>query len=180
MNPPLNRRVHYRNTKLGFIVKILCRIIILFYFFTLASFSFAQDTSGEEKDWQVACMPQSFCELKQVIIHQDRVAASVSILNAGNHVWLQYLIPIGINIEHGIQLSVDAGTPINTTISNCTITGCAGYLDLTPELLAEMKKGFSLNITFLNPTVYEWFTIQFNLSGFASAFQILVNSPSSG
>jgi invasion protein IalB len=138
-----------------------------------ASFSFAQGNTPVEAGWGVTCLSDRVCELKNEIISGTTVAAITSIFHVRGYTWLQYTIPLGVDIEHGIQLSIDDDEKFETILSSCTVYGCTGRLDLTPEIIERMKQGSALKLFFVRPSVQRVLLITFTLSGFIAGFEEL-------
>lgn len=159
----------------GHMLSKILNFAVLVFTVCYPSLSFSQETPEEADGWHLSCLAQSVCEIRRDITHNSEVAASLKVLNSNSNFWLQYIIPVGISIEQGIQISVDAGEMLVSTISNCTVRGCAGRIDLSPDFVAQMKRGGSLNVFFVDPRSHEIFTIQFSLSGFNNAFGALIN-----
>lgn len=133
----------------------------------------SQESSTTEVGWDVTCLTDRVCELKTEITQNNIVAARVSVFRARGHYWLQYTIPLGVDLKRGVQIAIDEKVKIPTTLDNCTIFGCTGQMDLGPDVVDSLKEGSALNIYFVNPTVQETFVIQFSLTGFTSGFREL-------
>lgn len=145
----------------------------VFLWVLTASFSLAQENTPVEAGWGVTCLTDRVCELKTEIVSGATIAARVSIIHVRGDLWLQYTIPLGVDLERGIQLSIDDGEKFETTMSSCTSYGCTGRLDLTPEIIESMKQGNALRIFFVRPSVQRIFLIPFKLEGFTAGFEEL-------
>jgi invasion protein IalB len=137
----------------------------------------AQNTPTKEiveTGWVASCMSNRVCELKYEISQNAQVAAAVSVFNIRQDFWLQYTIPLGIDLTQGIYIAIDENPNMATLVSSCSVYGCIGKLDLTPSIIAGMKQGESLYIRFINSSTQEQFSITMNLSGFTSGFDDIV------
>jgi invasion protein IalB len=101
------------------------------------------------------------------------VATRISVFDLHGYFWLQYIIRPGIDLIQGISIAVDDGEATNTIISTCKGSGCTGRMDLTPDLITNMKSGENLRLFFISPDNYETFVIDFSLSGFTLGFSEL-------
>lgn len=135
----------------------------------------AQQVSNTETSWDVICLADQVCELKNEILRDTHVAARVSVFHIRGYFLLQYTVPPGIDIQRGISISLDDGEYHPTIISNCTVYGCTGHLDLTSEHIKNMKSGNKLQISFVSPSNQDSYVITFSLSGFTEAFKKLTS-----
>jgi invasion protein IalB len=136
--------------------------------------SYAQEVDITPSSWSSSCLSTQVCELKTEIVRNNSVVARVSIFRMRGYFWLQYTVPPGIDLIHGISIAVDGDESTNTLISNCTNIGCTGHLDLTPRLISSMKSGSNLQLIFINPSNHDPLMIPFSLSGFTSGFDELI------
>ncbi|WP_175502277.1 invasion associated locus B family protein [Aliiroseovarius crassostreae] len=150
-------------------VTYICTQTIFVWVLT-AGLSLAQEKAPAEAGWGVTCLTDRVCELKTEIVSGATVAARVSIIHVRGEFWLQYTIPLGVDLRRGIQLSIDDGESFETTITSCTAYGCTGRLDLTPEIIESMQQGNILRIFFVRPSVQRVFLIPFSLVGFTAGF----------
>ncbi|MEP1767410.1 MAG: invasion associated locus B family protein [Sulfitobacter sp.] len=151
-----------------FVARVYTQTIFVWIF--TASISFAQGNTPVETGWGVTCLSDRVCELKNEIVSGTSIAARISIFHIRGHTWLQYTIPLGVDIERGIQLSIDSGAKFETILSSCTAYGCTGRLDLTPVIVENMKQGNELQLFFVRPSVQRVLLITFTLSGFTAGF----------
>jgi invasion protein IalB len=54
---------------------------------------------------------------------------------------LRVTLPLGMQLAHGTRIVVDTNPPAQSPFSFCYPNGCVADYELTPELLANMKKG---------------------------------------
>jgi invasion protein IalB len=78
-------------------------------------------------------------------------------------------LPLGLNLPVGAKFEVDDGKPIDLQIQTCENRGCYGSAPITPELLAALKSGKQLKVSFQN-LAKETITIPMPLTDFAAAY----------
>ena len=78
-------------------------------------------------------------------------------------------LPLGLNLPVGAKLQVDDGKPIDLQIQTCENRGCYASTPIAPELLAALKSGKQLKVSFQN-LAKETITIPMPLADFAAAY----------
>jgi invasion protein IalB len=78
-------------------------------------------------------------------------------------------LPLGLNLPGGAKLQVDDGTATDMQIQTCEARGCYAGTTIAPELLAAMKSGKQLKISFQNLNK-ETLTVPLPLADFAAAY----------
>jgi invasion protein IalB len=78
-------------------------------------------------------------------------------------------LPLGLNLPVGGKMQVDDGKAIDLTIQTCENRGCYASAPLAPELLAQLRSGKQLKISFQN-MAKETMTIPMPLADFAAAY----------
>jgi invasion protein IalB len=78
-------------------------------------------------------------------------------------------LPLGLNIPNGAKLQVDDGKATDLQIQTCEARGCYAGTVIAPDLLAAMKAGKQLKISFQNLNK-ETLTIPLPLTDFAAAY----------
>jgi invasion protein IalB len=63
---------------------------------------------------------------------------------------LRVTLPLGMQLVHGTRVIVDGNTPLQSPYVICFANGCMSDYDVTPELLANMKKGQNLVVQAIN------------------------------
>src|SRR3954463_12741275 len=63
---------------------------------------------------------------------------------------LRVTLPLGMQLVHGTRVIVDANAPMQSPYVICFANGCMSDYDVTPELLANMKKGQNLTVQAIN------------------------------
>jgi invasion protein IalB len=78
-------------------------------------------------------------------------------------------LPLGLNLPIGAKLQVDEGKAVDVQIQTCEQRGCYANFPVAPELLAQLKSGKELKVSFQN-LAKESMTIPLPLSDFATAY----------
>jgi invasion protein IalB len=79
-------------------------------------------------------------------------------------------LPLGLNIPNGAKLQVDDGKAADLQIQTCEARGCYAGTTITPDLLAAMKAGKQLKLSFQNLNK-ETLTVPLPLADFAAAYE---------
>jgi invasion protein IalB len=78
-------------------------------------------------------------------------------------------LPLGLNIPGGAKLQVDDGVTADMQIQTCEARGCYAGTTIAPDLLAAMKSGKQLKVSFQNLNK-ETLTVPLPLADFAAAY----------
>jgi invasion protein IalB len=78
-------------------------------------------------------------------------------------------LPLGLNLPDGAKLQVDDGKATNLAIQTCEARGCYASSPIAPDLLAVLKSGKQLKVSFQN-LAKETITIPMPLTDFAAAY----------
>jgi invasion protein IalB len=78
-------------------------------------------------------------------------------------------LPLGLNLPVGARFQVDDSKPIELQIQTCENRGCYASTPIAPDLLAALKSGKQLKVSFQNLAM-ETITIPMPLADFATAF----------
>jgi invasion protein IalB len=79
-------------------------------------------------------------------------------------------LPLGLNIPAGAKLQVDDGQVTDLQIQTCEARGCYTGTPIAPDLLAAMKSGKQLKVSFQNLNK-ETLTVPLPLADFAAAYE---------
>jgi invasion protein IalB len=79
-------------------------------------------------------------------------------------------LPLGLNLPVGAKLQVDDGKVAELQIQTCEARGCYANLPITPDVLAAMKTGKQLKVSFQN-LAKETISIPMPLADFATAYE---------
>jgi invasion protein IalB len=78
-------------------------------------------------------------------------------------------LPLGLNLPVGARLQVDDGKPLDLQIQTCENRGCYASTSIGSEMLAAMKSGKQLKVSFQN-MAKETIAIPMPLADFAAAY----------
>jgi invasion protein IalB len=78
-------------------------------------------------------------------------------------------LPLGLNLPGGAKLQVDDGAAADMQIQTCEARGCYAGTTIAPDLLAAMKSGKQLKVSFQNLNK-ETLTVPLPLADFAAAY----------
>jgi invasion protein IalB len=78
-------------------------------------------------------------------------------------------LPLGLNLPVGAKLQVDEGKAIDLQIQTCENRGCYASTPIAPDLLAALRSGKQLKVSFQN-MAKETIAIPMPLSDFAAAY----------
>ena len=79
-------------------------------------------------------------------------------------------LPLGLNLPAGAKLQVDDGRIIDVQIQTCEARGCFASTPIAVDLLAALKSGKQLKVSFQN-LGKETITIPMPLADFAAAYE---------
>jgi invasion protein IalB len=82
---------------------------------------------------------------------------------------LRVTLPLGMQLVHGTRVIVDGNPPAQSPYVICFANGCMSDYDVTPELLANMKKGQYLVVQAINSNGAP-LTLPLPLAEFAKAY----------
>ena len=78
-------------------------------------------------------------------------------------------LPLGLNLPIGAKLQVDEGKPVDLQIQTCENRGCYASTPIAPDLLAALRSGKQLKVSFQN-MAKETIAIPMPLNDFAAAY----------
>ena len=79
-------------------------------------------------------------------------------------------LPLGLNLPAGAKLQIDDGKASDMQIQTCEARGCYANLPVAPDMLAAMRSGKQLKVSFQN-LAKETITIPMPLADFAAAYE---------
>jgi invasion protein IalB len=82
---------------------------------------------------------------------------------------LRVTLPLGMQLVHGTRVIVDGNPPAQSPYVICFANGCMSDYEMTPELLANMKKGQNLVVQAINSNGQP-LTLPLPLAEFAKAY----------
>ncbi|MGY4289881.1 invasion protein IalB [Bradyrhizobium sp. LM2.7] len=78
-------------------------------------------------------------------------------------------LPLGLNLPVGAKLQVDEGKAVDLQIQTCENRGCYASTPIAPDLLASLRSGKQLKVSFQN-MAKETIAIPMPLNDFAAAY----------
>jgi invasion protein IalB len=107
--------------------------------------------------WTKFCLNRDPPAKKYCVIGKDgriesgQIAIAAALLQQeGEKQRLRVTLPLGMVLAYGARMYIDSGQPAQTSFIVCLPNGCAADYELTPELLADMKKGQNLVVQAIN------------------------------
>jgi invasion protein IalB len=79
-------------------------------------------------------------------------------------------LPLGLNLPAGAKFQVDDGKTSELQIQTCEARGCYANLQISPDVLATLKSGKQLKVSFQN-MAKETITIPMPLADFSAAYE---------
>jgi invasion protein IalB len=79
-------------------------------------------------------------------------------------------LPLGLNLPAGAKLQVDDGKASDLQIQTCEARGCYANIQISPDMLAAMKSGNQMKVSFQN-LAKETISIPMPLADFAAAYE---------
>ena len=79
-------------------------------------------------------------------------------------------LPLGLNLPAGAKLQIDDGKTSDLQIQTCEARGCYANMPVAPDMLAAMRSGKQLKVSFQN-LAKETITIPMPLADFAAAYE---------
>ncbi|WP_275287852.1 invasion associated locus B family protein [Halomonas elongata] len=127
------------------------------------------------QDWQVICpqdASQGPCTMNQVITNteNDQPMMRVVIANPpqADSPVMTFLLPLGVRLAPGLQLSVDNGEPVQFPYQVCQQQGCRADVPLQSSLLQSLRGGTSATLSLIAPDGQRM-DLNISLMGFTDA-----------
>ena len=79
-------------------------------------------------------------------------------------------LPLGLNLPAGAKFQVDEGKTSDLQIQTCEARGCYANLQISPDMLAALKSGKQLKVSFQN-LAKETIAIPMPLADFGAAYE---------
>lgn len=130
-------------------------------------------------NWSTGCSAPSrkdplSCSIEQRVVLREtgqqlgRVAVQTSGAEPRTPGLLLHM-PLGLSMAAGVNVVVDADTPVKLQVQTCDASGCYAAQALEGDLLKAMQRGRELKITF-EDLQRKPITVTFTLEGFTDAF----------
>ncbi|WP_280546838.1 invasion associated locus B family protein [Halomonas sp. 11-S5] len=132
----------------------------------LASQAVAQQASpGAEveteqfRDWEVICPPagsQGACTMSQLVTNPGSNDPLMRVIvgyppELEGRPAMTFLLPLGVRLAPGLQLSVGGGEPAQFPYQVCLEQSCRADLPLEPSLLQGLRSGSSATLSLIGP-----------------------------
>lgn len=126
--------------------------------------AFAEPAAGQ--GWQLMCAAEQKCEMKYAQAADGRDVTRLLVYKVGKQPVVEYLVPLGVDLQRGVFLQVDGKYTVLTAPLYCDAPGCVGYARLTPELLDHLKRGRLLRLAFSPHGGKDFYGYTYPLDGF--------------
>ncbi len=135
----------------------------------------AQPTAG----WVSRCMSDSRttqvdCAVEQtaVVTNTGQLVASivVRVPHDTRQPMMMIHVPVGLYLPAGVNIQVDESKPLQFVLQTCDVKGCYAGAPLPNDMLAAMKSGKKLGVSFQN-LQKENITVPLPLENFAESYQ---------
>ena len=97
-------------------------------------------------------------------------AVAIKVLPKEGEPIMTIKVPAGLYLPAGLNLQVDDGKPQSIALQTCDAQGCYGEIPVSSNLIAALKTGKKLSLTFQNMAKTA-VLLPFPLDNFADAFQ---------
>ncbi len=136
------------------------------------------------QDWTVRCIQRDNalpCDLIHQIIQvqtKERVLSiSIAYSPQENKDAIQITLPLGIWLEHGVELHIDDFKVPDIRVRRCDLNGCYVEASLEDELRVRLQSGADARMIVYDPQKNP-IPLPFSLKGFAEGYQYLVQQSS--
>ncbi len=129
-------------------MKYIAVIAVLLSLWPLAAHA---QISAEASAWHKRCEGDR-CEIVQRLMDQQsqsrvlEMAIGFPVGEKGARGVI--ILPLGVDMSQPFTLAIDEGTPAAFKVRYCLSDGCYGFMALSPDMLARMKKGQLGTISF--------------------------------
>ena len=141
------------------------------------------DTSGSgisHQDWQSLCElreEKTICQISQTLQREQdgqvSFAMRISLTKQDNKIFMEVVLPLGLDLPGGIALRVDEGNEINLPFATCVAQGCAAGVVTEEAFLNQLRKGTIMRVAFRPFAQTQTSLLNVSLSGFTSAMKVL-------
>jgi invasion protein IalB len=129
--------------------------------------------------WVAKCVSESRqspieCSMEQTVVltNTGQLVASVLVrVPTDTHQPVMMIqVPVGLFLPAGLNLQIDEGKPQPVPLQTCDVKGCYAGMQISPELIASLKTGKRLTMTFQNLAKNN-VVVPMALDNFADTFQ---------
>lgn len=172
-------------------MNLLIKGISLFQFLLLAflaTLNAVPANAQENENWKLICQKEDdprTCRIEQRLFMNQKVdgetknvgqVLNVSVFYTGKDERKPFILmqlPLGVDLRAGMAMQVDSSRQMKAPFVKCTKAGCEVQSIMTPELLAQLKKGTTMKVGFRPYGVTKTMVVDVNLIGFTRAFSWL-------
>ena len=138
------------------------------------------EVRARHEDWIVRCQPapedafgaDEFCEMYQQVSEQENdqtvLEAVIGFPPDADRPVALFNLPLGMLLPPGVQLRVDDGEAERFPVQICLQAGCRSSIELTEDLVSQMKAGERATLTIADPQNRQ-VDIPLSLLGFTAA-----------
>jgi invasion protein IalB len=129
--------------------------------------------------WVSKCVSESRqnpveCSMEQTVVltNTGQLLASILVrVPTDTHQPVMMIqVPVGLYLPAGLNLQIDEGKPQPVPLQTCDLKGCYAGMQISPELIASLKAGKRLTMTFQNLAKNN-VVVPMALDNFADAYQ---------
>ena len=155
----------------------------------LVGFAGTARAAEDEAPWAVICADADnaeTCRMEQIRVVDQTVEGQtkrlgqllrVTVLYVGEEArrpLLEMKLPLGVDLRPGMVLRVDNHAEVKAPYLRCTNAGCQVQVELTAELVAQLKNGLKLQVGVRFFGSSKTVVIEASLKGFTRAFNSLM------
>ncbi|MDR7033606.1 invasion associated locus B family protein [Mesorhizobium sp. BE184] len=129
-----------------------------------------QEPLAEKSGWRLNCAADGKCELGFTQTNSGQLVTRLLIYKVGKKIVVEYLVPLGVNLQKGILLQIDGKPAFPTQSLYCEAPGCVGFAPLSPDLLAQLKRGAQLKLAFSPHAGSTFYAFDYPLDGFSAQY----------
>ncbi len=129
------------------------------------------------QDWEVRCptgaqAPANACTMTQLVNNPDSDQPLMRVVMAYppeiDGPAMVFILPLGVRLAPGLQLTIDNGEPINFPYQVCQQQGCRADLPVKESLRQKMRNGSTATVSLIGPRG-ERLDLPVSLLGFTAA-----------
>jgi invasion protein IalB len=146
-----------------------------------SNMSCAEPVGGEVfGDWTTACevnaASQRVCNIFQRIAAKESGKSVLHVAVArpasAKRPVAIFNLPLGVALQPGVMIKIDASEASRLPFSICTKDGCRAAVQMTGEMVEDLKRGKQLVLTFAGPNA-KAYKVPVSLAGFTKAYDNL-------
>ena len=137
-------------------------------------------TRDSHQDWQSLCElreEKTICQISQTLKKENdgqvSFAMRITLSKQDNKIFMEVVLPLGLDLPAGIAFQVDEGNEINLPFATCVAQGCAAGVVTEEAFLNQLRKGTIMRVAFRPFAQTQTSLLNVSLSGFTSAMKVL-------